>query len=796
MRTKRISLLLFGVAVLIVFFFINLDARAQTTESNNDLSLAQKYSPILYFHPDEIFYPQPIEVFVSNARLKQDASLWFTLIILDTVTLQDLVAHYDPSFFLDIWYGTNGESASINYSAHRKYYTEKLSPEIGGPPPSVYANVIHDNNHKKIIIQYWLFYYYNDWFNKHEGDWELVQIIFDENENPEWVVLSQHHGGTRRPWDEVQIEDDSHPKVFPALGSHANYFWGDEIYPNGKDFGQTRVEILDRTGNSQKTNPDVLLLSSDSNQRTPASDLFKNSWVYFEGKWGEASFPADFSGPFGPAEKGILWDDPFTWGISQPLDTDVWYQNRFRIQIPENSVSELTIIEKGNFDPAAIDFSQSLMIYHKDLPKDKSMEVKLDPHQTIDEIFKLVWPNKENNTVKQLTYPLKARAQNPIEITISSDGEVEVKSNDSILSPSSRSTKEATWDAPDIIWVAGFLPASQVLAGILISIFSGIIPGLVYVYIVYQVDYYEREPKTLLLATFLWGAIPAVLISLILPLYFNIPPELIGPEAIEAVRVGVFAPLIEEAIKGFAILVIAIRFRDEFDDTLDGIVYGAFVGLGFAITGNTISYLGSFLIRGFSSLGSTIFVQGLLFGLNHSMYSAIFGAGLGLAKSITNKLKKRVISISSFILAVLINGIHRLLIYSFSKISLWAIVINWAGVLCIALIIIWSLKRQQNIIVTELKTEIPAESLEIISSRIKRRNTLNAIKKAKGKDAKKLLDEQFQLLAELAFKKHETKINSSEDQRLIIQALRDNVTALNQKTGYLSKFEDKNSPKG
>ena len=139
-----------------------------------------------------------------------------------------------------------------------------------------------------------------------------------------------------------------------------------------------------------------------------------------------------------------------------------------------------------------------------------------------------------------------------------------------------------------------------------------------------------------------------------------------------------------------------------------------------------------------------------------------------------------------------INGIHSFIIYSFSKLSLWAIIINWAGVICIALIILLSLRRQQYIIVSELKTEIPAESLEIISSSIKRRNALKATKKANGMDEKKLLDEQFQLLSELAFKKHETKTSSPEDQNLIIQALRSKIATLNQKTEFLSKFEIKN----
>ena len=78
MKTKRLSLFLFGFAVVLVFFLNNPDVLAQTTNPNDDLALARKYSPVLYFHSEEIFFPQPIEVLVSNARLKQDVSIWFT----------------------------------------------------------------------------------------------------------------------------------------------------------------------------------------------------------------------------------------------------------------------------------------------------------------------------------------------------------------------------------------------------------------------------------------------------------------------------------------------------------------------------------------------------------------------------------------------------------------------------------------------------------------------------------------------------------------------------------------------
>jgi hypothetical protein len=29
------------------------------------------------------------------------------------------------------------------------------------------------------VVQYWFFWYFNDWNDKHEGDWEGVQVLFD-----------------------------------------------------------------------------------------------------------------------------------------------------------------------------------------------------------------------------------------------------------------------------------------------------------------------------------------------------------------------------------------------------------------------------------------------------------------------------------------------------------------------------------------------------------------------------------------------------------------------------------------
>ncbi|MGD2159176.1 MAG: hypothetical protein PVG32_20030, partial [Anaerolineales bacterium] len=272
--------------------------------SLSDQELAQKFAPVLYFHPAEIFRPQPVDVLVNTARLREQRRFWFDINVLPNVSISDLFNYRAENFFLDAWNSSEGSSDSMNYSSHRTYYQNALSPEAGGPPIATYARVVRDEPSGYTSIQYWLFYYYNDWFNKHEGDWEMAQVILGETEEPEWMVLSQHHGGTRRPWNMVLVEQGTHPAIYIGLGSHANYFWGNEIYPNGKVIGNARVEIMDRTGTFDRVIPEVIPIPDLSGAEENLIDFSGWEWIVFAGHWGETAQQSDFAGPYGPAYKG------------------------------------------------------------------------------------------------------------------------------------------------------------------------------------------------------------------------------------------------------------------------------------------------------------------------------------------------------------------------------------------------------------------------------------------------------------------------------------------------------------
>jgi protease PrsW len=113
------------------------------------------------------------------------------------------------------------------------------------------------------------------------------------------------------------------------------------------------------------------------------------------------------------------------------------------------------------------------------------------------------------------------------------------------------------------------------------SILAAAVPTLFFVALIYWVDRYEKEPLWLLGATFLWGAIPSIIIAFIFNTVLSIPVYLLvsGPAG-DALAGSLIAPPVEETVKGLAILGILLLWRHEIDSVLDGIIYGAMVGNG------------------------------------------------------------------------------------------------------------------------------------------------------------------------------------------------------------------------
>jgi hypothetical protein len=182
-----------------------------------------------------------------------------------------------------------------------------------GRDPAVYAHVATDPGHPgRLALQYWLFYAFNDWNNLHEGDWEMIQLVFDADDarealskEPTSVGYSQHEGAEEAEWgdDKLELVDGRHPVVYPAAGSHANFFEEALFLGNSADQG---VGCDDTTGPSYELRPVVKTIPSD-----PAEARKAFPWISFEGRWGELQ-EAFFNGPTGPNLKS-QWTEPIQW---------------------------------------------------------------------------------------------------------------------------------------------------------------------------------------------------------------------------------------------------------------------------------------------------------------------------------------------------------------------------------------------------------------------------------------------------------------------------------------------------
>lgn len=169
-------------------------------------------------------------------------------------------------------------------------------------------------------------------------------------------------------------------------------------------------------------------------------------------------------------------------------------------------------------------------------------------------------------------------------------------------------------------------PAGWALSWALVAVYAAPVALLVYF-----LDLYEREPVPLLVAAFVWGAVAATTLSAIGNAGWSlVVARLGGPELATRWSAAITAPVVEETLKGIGIVLIVLIAREEIDDRMDGFVYGALCGLGFAVVEDVFYFLAVFggdvsgVLEGF-------FVRVIASGLySHVLYTGLVGMAIGV----------------------------------------------------------------------------------------------------------------------------------------------------------------------
>lgn len=301
-----------------------------------DLDLAEQYAPELVLYPEissplrqvrenwrdlnlsplfEDYHPRSVKLILDNSDIRPDGGL----------TIFPDIHHTDRDGF---W---------------RRY--EEIDKD--DYPITTYAKIVRKQN--LTAIEYWLAYPYNDWRSTHEGDWEVV-MVFLRDATPIACAYSAHHGGYRLPWALVETHA-THPIVYVANGSHANYFFGPGPHENTAEaFGVTFTtgefpftgDFVDFTTSVQDVEPistmDAVKLIPDDE----AAWTGEWAWLNLPGRWGKTEVPLwlkwlpkpirfflsrrIWSAPSALPPRSN-WKDPFTWangGCVEPQFLDPW----------------------------------------------------------------------------------------------------------------------------------------------------------------------------------------------------------------------------------------------------------------------------------------------------------------------------------------------------------------------------------------------------------------------------------------------------------------------------------------
>ncbi len=135
------------------------------------------------------------------------------------------IAGLDDTYFLNL----PGDPITNDCGYARDFAALK---KAGKAPAVTYARLAGEAGTNGLVVQYWFFWYFNQFNDVHEGDWEGMQITFDGTtpqealrNGPDQIGLFQHGGGETADWDDERVQKEgTHPVVYPAAGSHATFF--------------------------------------------------------------------------------------------------------------------------------------------------------------------------------------------------------------------------------------------------------------------------------------------------------------------------------------------------------------------------------------------------------------------------------------------------------------------------------------------------------------------------------------------------------------------------------------------
>jgi RsiW-degrading membrane proteinase PrsW (M82 family) len=276
--------------------------------------------------------------------------------------------------------------------------------------------------------------------------------------------------------------------------------------------------------------------------------------------------------------------------------------------------------------------------------------------------------------------------------------------------------------------------------------------------IIYRMDQFEPEPTSLIAIALLWGGVVALTFSAVsnsalLTFLQNVLPGGI----VDAWGAALVAPLNEEFYKAAGLVMLYLISRTEFDSLMDGLVYGAMIGLGFQVVENVQYFILAAAESSGSQLGAVagmFFVRVVLAGLySHMLFSGLMG--FGFAYYVTRRdvvpRRRRLAVLALF--AALAWAAH--FVWNSPWLDGWmgrssgsfvlALIVKGLPFLLLLILVGVFARRRESQAFARLMAEevggdvVTAEEFAILRSGRRRRKALRAMKRQKGPGARVVL---------------------------------------------------------
>lgn len=224
---------------------------------------------------------------------------------------------------------------------------------------------------------------------------------------------------------------------------------------------------------------------------------------------------------------------------------------------------------------------------------------------------------------------------------------------------------------------------------------------------------------------------------------------------------SVSAPVVEECAKAAALLGVYRWRRRELDGVLDGLVYAAMVGLGFATTENVLYYARAVADEGVPA-EAVFFVRGVISPFAHPVFTAMTGLGLGLAAMSPARWRRLAFAATGLLAALFLHSLwNTAAVDGFAFLGVYfLIMVPLFGVLvAIALL---ARRREARMVWDQLQPEAqrglltPSEVAALAGLRPQRR-ALRAARRAGGATARRHRAAYHETATALAFHRNRAR---------------------------------------